>query len=149
VITGTPIAERQTGLALFGTLIVLGVLFVAVTLPALPDSVATNFNGSGAPHAWMSRQAYAIYLIAIGAGLPLLVVGVVGLRPETRRARWWVGSVMIAFALGIHALILRAHRTDPAHLSKGELLTVTGLFVAGLVGWVAHWRSGLPRGQSS
>ena len=52
--------------------------FVVTTLPALPALVATNFNGAGVPHAWMARQSYTIYLAAIGIGLPLLIVSLVG-----------------------------------------------------------------------
>jgi hypothetical protein len=142
-------AERRTGLALFWALIFLGVLFVVITLPELPPSVATNFNGAGMPHAWMARQSYAIYLAAIGLGLPLLTVALVGRRPGSRAGRWWLGSLMTGFALGIHTLILGAHRTEPPHLSAASLLTVMGLFVAGLVGWAVHWRGGPAPGQSS
>jgi hypothetical protein len=51
--------------------------------------------------------------------------------------------------IGIHALILEAHRRQPPHLSTASFLTVTGLFVAGLVGWIVHWRGDPSRGQSS
>lgn len=142
-------SERRSGLALFWTLIVFDVLFVVTTLPALPASVATNFNGGGVPHAWMSRQSYTIYLAAIGVGLPLLIVGVVGRGSGNRRGRWWLGTLMIGFALGIHTLLLRAHRTEPPHLSTAGFLTVTGIFVVALVVWAMHWRRGGSPGQSS
>ena len=77
--------KRKSGLALFWTLLVFGVLFVVTTLPALPALVATNFNGAGVPHAWMARRSYTIYLAAIGIGLPLLVVSLVGRRSGNRR----------------------------------------------------------------
>ncbi len=79
----------------------------------------------------MSRQSYTIYLAAIGIGLPLLIVAVVGRGSGNRRGHWWLGSLMIGFALGIHTLILRAHRTEPPHLSTAGLLTVAGAFVVG------------------
>jgi hypothetical protein len=115
----------------------------------LPAIVATNFNGAGLPHAWMARQSYATYLGAIGIGLPLLIVVVVGRGSGDRRGHWWLGSLMIAFALGIHTLILRAHRTAPPHLSTAGLLTVVGAFVVALVVWAVHWRTGPSSGQSS
>ena len=136
-------------MAFFWALIGLGVLFVAVTLHTLPDTVATNFSGAGAPHAWMARQSYAIYLGAIGLALPLLTVWFVGRGRGSRAGRWWLGSLMIGFALAIHTLILAAHRTDPPRLSAASLLIVMGLFVAGLVAWAVHWRRGTPPGQSS
>lgn len=142
-------AERRTGLALFWTLTLLGILFVAITLPTLPATVATNFNGAGIPHAWMTRPSYAIYLAAIGVALPLLMVVLVGRRSRIHEGRWWLGSLMIGFALGIHTLILRAHRTEPPHSSTASLLTVMALFVVGLVGWAVHWRAGPSQGQSS
>jgi hypothetical protein len=140
---------RKTGSVLFWTLTLAGVLFVAITLPTLPASVATNFNGAGMPHAWMPRPAYATYLAAIGLALPLLTVWLVGRRPGLDEGRWWLACLMVAFALGIHWLISRAHRTDPPHLSTASLLLVTGLFVVGLVAWVVHWRGGRSWGQSS
>jgi hypothetical protein len=136
-------------LALFWTLIVFSVLFVVTTLPAVPASVATNFNGGGVPHGWMSRQSYTIYLAAIGIGLPLLIVAVVGRGSGNRRGHWWLGSLMIGFALGIHTLLLRAHRTEPPRLSTAGLLTVAGAFVVALVVWAMHWRTGPSSEQSS
>jgi hypothetical protein len=147
---GTPIGvERRTGLAFFWTLFLFGVLFVAITLSSLPPTVATNFGGGGMPHAWIARESYAIYLAAIGIALPLLTVGLVGRRPGSSKGKWWLGSLMIGFAVGIHALILEAHRRQPPHLSTASFLTVTGLFVVGLVAWIVHWRSDPSRGQSS
>lgn len=118
------------------------------TLPALPALVATNFNGAGVPHAWMARRSYTIYLAAIGIGLPLLVVSLVG-RRSGNRGHWWLGSLMTGFALGIHTLIVRAHRTEPPHLSTAGLLMVAGAFVVALVVWAVHWRTGPSSGQSS
>ena len=141
--------ERKSGLALFWTLLVFTVLFVVTTLPALPALVATNFNGAGVPHAWMARESYTIYLAAIGIGLPLLIVGLVGRGSGHRRGHWWLGALMTGFALGIHALIVRAHRTEPPHLSTAGLLTVAGAFVVALVVWAMHWRTGPSSGQSS
>ena len=137
------------GSVVFWALLALGAVFVAITLPTMPTIVATNFNGVGAPHAWMGRGSYAIYLSAVGIVLPLGMVGLMGRRAPTRESRWWLGSLMIGFALGVHVLLLGAHRRQPPHLSTVSFLTAMGVFVVGLIAWVVHWRGGRSPGQSS
>ena len=129
-----------SGLRFFWMLIAAGVLLVALTLGDLPAGVATNFGGGGVPHAWMGRQVYAGYLALIGIVIPLLTVVVASRRGGTQSAQWWLGALMVGFALGVHALILGAHRARPPQLSTSGFLAVLGLFVAGLVMWIVHWR---------
>ncbi len=124
----------------FSILIVGGVLFVVVTLRELPASVATNFGRAGVPHAWMARGAYAGYLAAIGLLLPLLAVALVARHAGARDGRWWLGCLLVGLAIGLHALILRAHRAQPPHLSTAGFVMVLGLFVAGIASWVVYWR---------
>lgn len=33
---------------------------LALTVPALPEPVATHFDGAGNPNGWMSRRGYAV-----------------------------------------------------------------------------------------
>ena len=129
-----------SGLRFFWMLTAAGALFVALTFADLPATVATNFAGSGVPHAWMGRQVYAGYLAIIGVVLPLLTVAVVSRRGGTQSAQWRLGSLLVGFALGVHVLILEAHRARPPQLSTPGFLAVLGLFVAGLAIWIVHWR---------
>jgi len=125
------------GRSLFLALLLLGTLFVAVTMRDLPPLVATNFNGAGAPHAWMSQDRYLAWMAGFGILLPMGVVGVISLRERVARLGWWLGCVTLGFALGIHYLILLAHRTRPPHLSTPALLAVGGVFLAALAVWAA------------
>ncbi len=125
------------GRSLFLALLLLGTLFVALTMHDLPLLVATNFNGAGAPHAWMSQNGYLAWMAGFGFLLPLGVVGVISLRERVARLGWWLGCIMLGFALGIHYLILLAHGTRPPHLSTPALLTVVGVSLAALAGWAA------------
>jgi uncharacterized membrane protein len=86
------------------------------------------------------RQVYAGYLAIIGVVLPLLTVAVASRRGGTQSAHWWLGSLVVGFALGVHVLILGAHRARPPQLSTPGFLAVLGLFVAGLAIWIVHWR---------
>jgi hypothetical protein len=130
---------RDSGLRLFWVVIVIGFLFVVRTLGNLPDTVAINFGAGGVPNAWISRAQYIGYLGVIGFVIPLLLVGLLGRRPASSAGRWWLGALMAGFALGIHAVILGAHRIQPARLSTTGFLAVAGLFVVGLVSWALRW----------
>jgi hypothetical protein len=130
---------RDSGSRLFWVVMVIGALFVVRTLGNLPDTVAINFGAAGAPNAWISRAQYIGYLAVIGVVIPLLLVALLGRRLATSGGRWWLGSLMAGFALGIHAVILGAHRMQPPRLSTTGFLAVAGLFVAGLVSWALHW----------
>jgi hypothetical protein len=134
----------RSGFRLFWVVVVIGLLFVVRTLGDLPDTVATNFGRGGAPHAWISRDQYAGYLVVIGLVIPLLLVALLGRRAAGRPGRWWLGALMAGFALGIHAVILGAHRTQPPRLPLTGFLAVAGFFVVGLVSWILHWRRAAP-----
>jgi hypothetical protein len=129
----------NSGFRLFWVVIVIGALFVVRTLGDLPNSVAINFGTAGAPNSWINRGQYAGYLTVIGVVIPLLLVALLGRRESGHPGRWWLGSLMAGFALGIHAIILGAHRTQPPQLSTRGLLAVAGSFVVGLVSWSLRW----------
>jgi hypothetical protein len=128
-----------SGFRFFLVLVVIGVLFVARTLGDLPASVATNFGGGGAPHAWIGRQAYAGYLAVIGLVIPLAIVSVMRRRGDVQPGRWWLASLMLGLALGLHTVLLAAHRTQPPRLPTAGFLALMGLFVVGLVSWILRW----------
>jgi hypothetical protein len=121
-----------SGLRFFWMLIAAGALLVALTLGDLPASVATNFGGGGVPHAWMSRQVYAGYLAIIGVVLPLLTVAVASGRGGTQSAQWWLGSLVVGFALGVP-------RPDPWGSSRAAAATID----VGVPGGAGALRGGL------
>jgi hypothetical protein len=135
---------QSSGFRLFWVVIVVGALFVVRTFGDLPTTVAINFGAGGVPNAWIRRGEYAGYLAVIGFVIPLLLVALLGLRGGAGGGRWWLGSLMAGFALGIHAVILGAHRAQPPQLSTAGFLAVAGLFVVGLVSWILHWGRAAP-----
>jgi uncharacterized membrane protein len=135
---------QPAGFRFFWVLIVVGALFVVRTLGDLPAEVATNFGGGGVPHAWIGRGAYVGYLAVIGLVLPLAMVAIMRRGGGARAGRWWLGSLMVGLALGVHAVILAAHRTQPPQLPTRGFVALLGFFVVGLVSWILRWRRAAP-----
>jgi uncharacterized membrane protein len=155
----------QRGQSLFWVLAAALVVLVLVTLRQLPPVVASHFDAAGVPNGWSARPTYAVLLITVGAVLPLGILGLVHAltrrgpellnipargfwtRPEhrdeaVRRVRaymWWLGSILTAAALAIHALILRAHTSSPPHLSTAGIWLVLGGIILMLGLWTAGW----------
>jgi len=126
----------HTGRVCFWILMLTVAVFVAATLNDLPTTVATHFGGLGRPNAWMSRGTYAGYMAAIGVLLPILAVYIVSRRSGLEDPSWWLGCLLVGFALGLHLVIRAANRTQPPQLPTAGFLTVLGLFVVGLATWV-------------
>lgn len=153
------------GRALFWILAVGFVLLVLATLGQLPPVVASHFDGAGVPNGWSSRPAYAALLVAVGALLPLGIIGLVNaltrkgpqllnipardywVRPErareaVRRVRaymWWLGCIMTGAALTVHCLILRAHASQPPRLSTRGIVFLLSAVLLALGLWIAGW----------
>ena len=153
------------GKLLFWALASVLVLVVLGTIGQLPPIVASHFDPAGTPNGWSTRPAYAVLLITIGAVLPLGTIALIRVltrrgpqllniparafwtQPEhqqeaVRRVRayvWWLGCILSGTALAVHGLILRAHTSNPPHLSTGGiwLVLVTVMLVLGL--WTAGW----------
>ena len=155
----------QRAQILFWVLAAALVLLVTSTAGQLPPIVASHFDAAGVPNGWSSRELYAALLLAVGAVLPLGMVGLIHAltrrgpellnipargfwtRPENRaeavhRVRthmWWLGSILTGTALAIHGLILQAHTSDPPHLSATGIWLLLAA-VVGMIGlWAARW----------
>lgn len=155
----------QLGRHVFWVLAIGFALLVLLTLGRLPPVVASHFDGAGVPNGWSSRPMYAGILVTIGVLLPLGIVGLVhGLtrtgsqflnipakeywsRPEhdqeaVRRVRaymWWLGGIMTGMAAAIHGLVLKAHTSQPPHLSTPGIILMLGALLAALLLWVVGW----------
>jgi uncharacterized membrane protein len=138
---------------------------VLATVGMLPQVVASHFGASGAPNGWSSRPAYAALLVAVGAVLPLAVVGLVSTlsqrgpqrlniparqywsRPENgaeavRRVRaymWWLGCIMTGFALVLHLLVVDANARVPPHLSTRGIVGLLSGFLLAIGLWIVGW----------
>jgi hypothetical protein len=147
---------------LFVMLLIAVCAGVAGTSGALPERVASHFNAAGLANGYMTRNAYRIFMLAFGFGVPLLVVALVGwlprlapnlinipnrdywLAPERRVATLaaldgcalWLGCLLTALAGGVHWLVIRANAVEPPRLENGLFVTLLGAFVAGLVCWI-------------
>jgi uncharacterized membrane protein len=149
----------------FWIVVAIGVMVVAGTLDVLPPTLATHFDGSGAPNGWSSRAEYVILLAGIGIALPLLIVGVVGVfarrapqwinlphreiwLAEVHRAEglarvrehiWWLACVLALTALNTHLALLGANRHQPPQLPLGAALGLIAFPVACMVIWAVTW----------
>lgn len=148
-------------------LVLLYLSFVACLLasrPFLPERVATHFDGAGRPNGWMSRTGHLAFTLALGTGLPAVMVGTCfmvrylparminiprreyWLAPERRaltstylfRHSIWLGCLSVSFVLCIHLLILQANTGGLAqpNLSSPAILALAGGYVVGLACWI-------------
>ena len=153
------------GRTMFIALAIGLIAVVMATLRRLPPVVASHFDAAGVPNGWSGRPAYALLLVGIGVLLPLGIAVLIGAltrrgparlnipareywtRPEhgreaVRRVRayvWWLGCIMAAAALLIHALVVAAHAHQPPRLSTSGVLLVLGAVLLGVAGWAAGW----------
>lgn len=157
----------------FAALLAGAAAFLLLTVDALPEVVATHFDGAGRPNGWMTRGGYLAFSLAIDVGLPLLVAAAVGLAPRRwphrvnvpNREHWLaperraatldflgahacrLGGVMALFGAAIHWLILDANARAAPALAGDKLAWTLGAFVAALALWglALYRRLGKPR----
>ncbi len=145
---------------LFGVLLACALVWVSTTVAQLPGRVATHFDALGNPDGFMARGDYLLFMLPFSVALPLLVVGLMStvFRRGSRfnlphRDYWlaperlahtraflvahtvWFGSILTAFLCFVHALVIDANRTQPAHLDNDEALR--GLI--GILAAIAVW----------
>ena len=143
----------------------IGVVVVGGTFDVLPPTLATHFDGSGVANGWSSRAEYAMFLAGIGIGLPLLIVGIVGLfvrrapqwinlphreiwLAEVHRAEglgrvrehmWWLACVLAMTTLSTHLALLGANKHQPPQLPLRAALGLIAFPVACMVIWAVTW----------
>ena len=129
----------------------LAILFMLATAGALPDSVASHFDSSGAPNRFMSEQSYLLLILALVVLIPLLIAWLgrwlhqlpdelinlphkqYWLAPERRTqtlsylANWlqWSACLLVLFFCYLHWLILDSQQQNPLQLNT--LMTTIGL----------------------
>jgi uncharacterized membrane protein len=136
-------------------------IFIAGSASLLPERVASHFGVGGQADGWMNRSTDLAFFGGLGVGLPLffivlsLLTGLMPARfvnlphreywlaPERRaqtrtyilRQMVWMSCWMVLFLAGIHYLTILANRVTPPHLPMDLLLTLSGGFLFGVVGW--------------
>jgi uncharacterized membrane protein len=146
---------------LFILLLVVGATLLVVTVDQLPPQIASHFGAGGAANGWMSRHVYLLFALALGIGLPLLVVLTMGVLPRLmpgainlpNRDYWlapanrestlaylgahagWLGCLLVVFMVAIHFLLIGANATQPPQLPLRPFLTLMAAFLVGMGVW--------------
>ena len=136
--------------------------FIIHTTEQLPTVLASHFDATGFPTAFMLRTRYFHFILWFGIGVPLTLVALLTLvysraidMKLPNRDYWlaperigqtrdilvahgiWFGSLLILMVCYVHWLELKANSSMPAHLPND--LVYAGLFSFFLVtaGWIA------------
>ncbi len=156
---------------LFLLAIAAAALFIFRTSAALPALVASHFDASGTPNAWMPRETYRSVMLAAAVLLPLAVtvtsVVLVERSPGTlklpRKDYWFaperrvasqqylvamffrLGTLVTMLVAAVHYTVLRAHTHQPPVLPMAAFLAILAAFTALvlllLVSMTQHFRN--------
>lgn len=135
--------------------------YVLHTTPTLPPLVASHFDASGAPNAFMARDRYEHFMLIMSVGFPLVLVafltlvfsyarnmkvpnGEYWLAPEriaqTRSfliARGaWLGAMLSLMMCWMHRLELHANALMPPHLAGAQATAALLGFFLVTAGWI-------------
>jgi len=149
--------------AIFGMTELLVTGYILATTSELPDTIASHFNGAGAPNGFMTHQGYTVFTLVFVIGIPLLIITGIyqalrlpdkinipnkeyWLSPERmeetmrflRSHLVWLGTGIAAFIGYIHWLLLQANAVSPPRLPADEFIVGIIVFVAAVFIW-AVW----------
>jgi hypothetical protein len=138
------------------------VFFIIHTVDRLPLVLASHFDATGFPTAFMLRSSYFHFILWLGIAVPLALVALLTnvysratnmklpnrdywLAPEhigeTRDMLVghgiWFGSLLICMVCFVHWLELKANLSQPAHLPNDLVYAGLALFFLVSVGWIA------------
>jgi uncharacterized membrane protein len=145
----------------FIALLLLAILFVSLTASQLPPMVASHFDASGQPNAFISRSSYIRFVLCLAVGFPgaiVTVLSVVYSRATDlklpNREYWlapqqldrtraflvahavWFGSLLVTLVCCVHWLELGANRLHPPHLSNQTFAVVMLAFLIATGVWI-------------
>jgi uncharacterized membrane protein len=147
---------------IFLAALLLGAVYLLLTVGSLPERVASHFDASGAPNGTMNRDSYRLFILGFTLGLPLLVVSMLGrvyrksagrmnipnrdywLAPErvedtiaflTGHAQW-LGTLLVLLFCAMHHLLLQANSVQPPHLPGSGLNLLMLLPILGVGAWI-------------
>jgi uncharacterized membrane protein len=146
----------------FILLLVFAILFVTGTASELPPMVASHFDASGQPNAFMSRSGYIRFVLCLAIGLPVAVVAILTMVYSRatdlklpNREYWlapqrlnrtraflvahgvWFGSLVVTLVCCVHWLELGANHLQPPHLSNQMFAAVLIAFLIGTAAWIS------------
>lgn len=154
--------KKYLSLIVFLAVMVGAALLVHRQAGQLPERVASHFGASGKADGWMAREAEvrAVYRLVLAP--PLFVIGLCyAIRflpsrflnvpneaywrtPENYsraceilfRSSLWIGALMAAWAVSLHALIVAANRLTSLVLDSRGLAVITIMLAGAVVGWI-------------
>ncbi len=128
----------------------------------LPETVVSHFSGSGEANGWVSRSSFTASMLAVGVGLPALMIGIMySLRflparylnvpnatywrktENYKRAcefllvsSFWFGSAFLLWQAFFSRTIVEANLTTPPHLDTTKALLLTIPLLVFSMAWV-------------
>jgi uncharacterized membrane protein len=154
---GAAAAVAALALAVLGT-----ASFVLLTMPSMPERVATHFGSGNLANAWMTRDGYRLYMLIFAVGLPLLVALAIGVVPRwipgavdipnpdywlrgerlgtalayLARQACWLGALLSLLGAGVHACIMAANFAQPPRLPALPFVVMLSGFFLALLWWM-------------
>ncbi len=128
----------------------------------LPEKIASHFNGRGEPNGWISRSSFTWSMLAVGIGIPSLVIGIMYLirffpakylnvpnptywrDPANYRkacdflfiSSLWFGSAFLLWQTLFSHSIVAANQVSPPHLDSAKAVLMTVPLLACTLSWV-------------
>jgi hypothetical protein len=151
---------RLPRLVFAGVLISCAALYI-ISVPTMPEGIATLFAGDGLAKGYMTKGFYLPYVLVFGLGLPLLLAFMISVLPGmlngSRATRstdselvsdegklavvtpfgWWYASLTAVFSASMHRLVVKANQLDPPQLANTPFLILLFGFLAVTFIWVA------------
>ena len=131
-----------------------------VSVPSMPEVIATLFVGDGSAKSYMTRSFYLPYILVFGLGLSALLAFMLSVLPRIVHQRrvermsedeqsnleaavqivgpfgWWYASFTVLFAALVHGWVVKANHVDPPQLANAPFLILLGVFLPSrLRGW--------------
>jgi len=152
---------RKTPWFLFAAALILAAYYVLHTSPTLPPLVASHFDASGTPNAFMARDSYEHFMLVMSVGFPMALVAFLTLvfsfarnikvpnrdywlspqrSADTRafligRAAWLGVLLSLMMCFG-HRLELNANASMPPHLPGTQAMAALLGFFLITAGWI-------------
>ncbi|MBK1815199.1 DUF1648 domain-containing protein [Luteolibacter yonseiensis] len=128
----------------------------------LPERIASHFDWSGTANGWMNRTTFTATMLAVGLGIPALVIAAMhALRfipaeylnvpnpgywraPANHRkacdilaaSSLWFGSAFLIWQAFFTHMIVAANRATPPALDSGKAILLTLPLLAFILGWI-------------
>lgn len=151
-------ASRPQAQYLFFALITGYVLYAAVRLVQMPETMATHFGFDGRANGWMSRNAFLVFTLAMlaltvgvrwflvfaarmqkGINIPgyheLSTEGKTEFAIVMEQKSWVFGCFFISFLFAMNVMIFSTNSANSQRLDAIPLLLITVVFIGATLWW--------------